>query len=102
MGSVLYLRTMPEVGGDTLFANMAAAFATLSKPMRQMLAGLYRGRHGTDDRGRVRPPARRPFGRAQCARLGLSCTGLPRRSRLAMTANHATARLPPSLAGGFY
>ncbi len=69
MGSVLYLRVMPEVGGDTMFANMYAAFEALSQPMQRMLAGLtavhdgeglYRGRYGTDDRGRVYPRAEHP------------------------------------------
>lgn len=69
MGSILYMRTMPEVGGDTLFANMYAAYEALSAPMRRLLCGLtalhdgealYRGRYGTDDRGRVYPRADHP------------------------------------------
>ena len=69
MGSVLYMRTLPDVGGDTLFANMYAAFEALSAPMRRMLEGLtavhdgeglYRGRYGADDRGRVYPRAVHP------------------------------------------
>jgi taurine dioxygenase len=69
MGSILYLRVLPEVGGDTLFANMYAAFEALSEPMRRLLVGLtaihdgeglYRGRYGTDDRGRVYPRAVHP------------------------------------------
>jgi len=69
MGSILYMRTLPDVGGDTLFANMVAAFEALSEPMRRMLAGLtathdgealYRGRYGMDDRGRVYPRAEHP------------------------------------------
>ncbi len=69
MGSVLYMRVLPEVGGDTLFANMYAAFEALSAPMRRLLAGLtavhdgeglYRGRYGGDDRGRVYPRAEHP------------------------------------------
>ena len=38
MGSVLYMRVLPEVGGDTLFANMYAAYDALSEPMRRMLS----------------------------------------------------------------
>lgn len=69
MGSVLYLRTVPEVGGDTLFANMYAAYEALSAPMRTMLAGLtavhdgealYRGRYTSNDGGRVYPRAVHP------------------------------------------
>ena len=69
MGSILAMRVLPDVGGDTLFANMYAAFDALSAPMRAMLAGmtavhdgesLYRGRYGTDDRGRTYPRAVHP------------------------------------------
>lgn len=69
MGSILQMHVLPEVGGDTLFANMVAAFDALSLPMRTMLAGLtathdgeglYRGRYGADDRGRVYPRAVHP------------------------------------------
>ncbi len=69
MGSILHMRVLPEVGGDTLFANMVAAFEALSAPMRAMLAGLtathasehfYRGRYGNDDRDRVYPQAVHP------------------------------------------
>lgn len=69
MGSILYMRTLPDIGGDTLFANMYAAFDALSAPMRKMLSGLtaihdgehlYRGRYDTDDRGRKYPRADHP------------------------------------------
>ncbi len=40
MGSILYMHELPPVGGDTLFANMVAAFEALSEPMRRMLARL--------------------------------------------------------------
>ena len=40
MGSILYLQTVPDVGGDTLFANMYAAYDALSAPMKTYLAGL--------------------------------------------------------------
>ena len=69
LGSVLYMRVLPEVGGDTLFANMYAAYEALSEPMRRLLAGLtavhdgeglYRGRYGTDDRGKTYPRAVHP------------------------------------------
>jgi taurine dioxygenase len=69
MGSILHLETMPDVGGDTMFANMYAAFEALSPPMQQFLAGLtavhdgeklYRGRYSKDDAGRVYPKAEHP------------------------------------------
>jgi taurine dioxygenase len=72
LGTMLQIHILPEVGGDTLFANMHAAFDALSAPMRQMLDGLtarhesehvYRGRYsdrGVDDTGRTYPYADHP------------------------------------------
>jgi len=40
MGSMLRLHTVPETGGDTLFANMYAAYEALSERMRTFLGGL--------------------------------------------------------------
>lgn len=48
MGSILYLTTVPETGGDTLFSNMCAAYEALSERMKRMLEGLtaiHSGRH---------------------------------------------------------
>lgn len=48
MGSILYLTTVPETGGDTLFSNMCAAYEALSDRMKRMLEGLtaiHSGRH---------------------------------------------------------
>lgn len=40
MGSILYIHQQPPVGGDTLFANMCAAYDALSEPIKRMLDGL--------------------------------------------------------------
>ncbi|MDB5534691.1 MAG: taurine dioxygenase [Hyphomicrobiales bacterium] len=40
MGSILVARQLPDEGGDTLFANMYAAYETLSSGLKQTLAGL--------------------------------------------------------------
>src|SRR5216684_3211297 len=40
MGSILYLKEVPPVGGDTLFASMYAAYEGLSDSMRRFLCGL--------------------------------------------------------------
>jgi len=53
--SILHINTVPPVGGDTLFADMCAAYDALSAPIREMLCGLeaehtseqvYRGAYG--------------------------------------------------------
>ena len=40
MGSILHLHTIPETGGDTMFASMYAAYNALSQPMKDFLGGL--------------------------------------------------------------
>lgn len=40
LGSLLLCHEMPEVGGDTIWANMALAYESLSEPMKQFLGGL--------------------------------------------------------------
>ncbi len=40
MGSILYVKECPPVGGDTLFANMYAAYEALSERMKTYLEGL--------------------------------------------------------------
>ena len=40
MASILYAKSLPALGGDTLWSNMQLAYEQLSAPMRNMLAGL--------------------------------------------------------------
>ena len=72
LGTILQIHVLPEIGGDTLFANMSAAYDALSAPFQQMLAGLtalhesehiYRGRYadrGVEDQGKRYPKATHP------------------------------------------
>ena len=69
MGSLLYMHEVPEVGGDTMFADMYQAYETLSEPMKRFLSTLtavhdgeqiYRGRYGYDDSKKTYPKAEHP------------------------------------------
>ena len=72
MGSVLHLKTVPPIGGDTLFTSMSAAYDALSDRMKTYLDGLtathdgervWRGRYsdrGIDDAGKIYPKAVHP------------------------------------------
>ena len=40
MGTVLYAKELPPMGGDTLFANQYQAYEALSAPLRDFLDGL--------------------------------------------------------------
>jgi len=40
MGSILYAREVPSVGGDTLFASMYSAYDSLSDGLKQMLSTM--------------------------------------------------------------
>jgi taurine dioxygenase len=72
LGTILQIHLLPELGGDTLFANMYSAYTALSEPLKRMLDGLtathasehvYRGRYsdrGVDDSDRTYPEAVHP------------------------------------------
>ena len=70
LGTILQMLEVPPTGGDTLFANMVAAFAALPPEQQQYLSGLtalhdgeqhYRGRYdGPDDAEKVYPQAEHP------------------------------------------
>jgi taurine dioxygenase len=74
LGSLLKSYAVPEVGGDTLFANMVLAYEALSEGMKQLIAGLHGIHHsGTrrlanDNTGvermaeqkRINPPVAQP------------------------------------------
>jgi taurine dioxygenase len=69
MGSILHLTAVPQIGGDTLFANMYAAHDSLSDSMRRFLSGLtavhdgsrnYQGRRTVSGRTERFPSAEHP------------------------------------------
>lgn len=70
LGTILRMIEVPPVGGDTLFANMHAAFESLSSSMQTFLEGLtalhdgenaYRGRYAdASEQGKTYPQAEHP------------------------------------------
>jgi taurine dioxygenase len=62
MATILRAKVVPEVGGDTLFASMSAAYRGLSQRMQQHIHGLealhdfkpWRPLFGQSDRGKLR------------------------------------------------
>ena len=66
-GTVLYALEVPDAGGDTLFANTAAAYAALSDGMRAMVDGLY-GVNSSEKRLRWQPG--KSDGATQCDERG--------------------------------
>ena len=41
LGSILHAIDMPEVGGDTMFTSMSAAYDGLSDPIKELIGNLY-------------------------------------------------------------
>ena len=63
MGSILRIHTLPETGGDTVFASMYAAYEALSEPMQRFLSGLTAVHDGA------------PYYRSVNARIGRAESG---------------------------
>jgi taurine dioxygenase len=78
LGSILYLHTVPPVGGDTLFASQYAAYEALSPRLQTYLAGLTAFHDGG------------PSYRATNAKIGVPETG-----RVYPSANHPVVRTHP-------
>ncbi|WP_397584980.1 TauD/TfdA dioxygenase family protein [Sphingorhabdus sp.] len=60
MGSILYLHTLPPLGGDTVFASMYAAYNGLSDRMKDYLEGLTATHDGMMAFGRFDPNGKYP------------------------------------------
>ncbi len=60
MGSILYLHTLPTMGGDTVFASMYAAYEALSDRMKAYLEGLTATHDGKLAFGRFNPDGKFP------------------------------------------
>lgn len=74
MGSVLYAREIPPVGGDTLFANMYLAYETLSGGMKAFLQGLKAVNSAAKPDaavGRIQRKTERPTGEDEIKRVSV-------------------------------
>jgi taurine dioxygenase len=60
MGSILYMHTLPPMGGDTVFASMYAAYDALSDRMKTYLEGLTATHDGALAFGRFNPEGKFP------------------------------------------
>ena len=73
MGSILYIRQCPPRGGDTLFANMYAAYESLSDRMKAYLDGSPRCMTAKPPIAASTPITASPTGRPIPAPSTLSC-----------------------------
>src|SRR6185312_7887658 len=72
-GSFLYGRIVPPEGGDTLFADMVAAYAALPAEIKAKIAGR-RGRFSRAEMHRINYPNMRPYTAAELAARPMSTT----------------------------
>jgi len=72
--TMLYARELPDVGGDTVFANLHLAFDRLSPAMRTVLTGL-RGRNVGDRANRYGGKSRRELYRATMSAMRVKDPG---------------------------
>ncbi|MBV9994264.1 MAG: TauD/TfdA family dioxygenase [Caulobacteraceae bacterium] len=61
MGSILYMHTVPQSGGDTVFASMYAAYEALSPAMQAILGGLSAAHDGGQAYRRARPDLEKDY-----------------------------------------
>jgi taurine dioxygenase len=78
LGSILYLHTVPPIGGDTLFASQYAAYEALSPRLKTYLEGLTAFHDGG------------PLFRRSNAKQGIPETG-----KVYPSANHPVVRIHP-------
>ncbi len=70
LGSILCAKNVPEIGGDTLFAGMAAAYDALSDGLKETLSGmnaLHSSRHVFGDRSDMPADIRERIGNPEKA-----------------------------------
>jgi taurine dioxygenase len=91
MGSILYMHTLPEVGGDTLFSSMYEAYDALSPAMRAFLDPLTAVHDGDHV---YRPFAKEPLDHYPCSTHPIVRTH-PVTGRKALYVNQSyTIRIP--------
>lgn len=61
LGSVLHIHTLPDIGGDTIWASMYAAYDALSARMKSYLEGMTATHDGRIAFGRFNPDGKYPI-----------------------------------------
>jgi taurine dioxygenase len=97
MATMLIAREVPPFGGDTLFANMYLAYATLSAGMRRLLDGLVAVNSSAKaDVTRTREDRLRDGARTDAKREYLAAHPVVRTARRRASRAIFAAPLPPS------